>query len=115
MPAIEPLLVADGWVDLLDPDADGGKAFGRGGVRLELTYLYRDDDGEVYTPLLDGTRGRWSTDALGDEVAELDGVRCRLVSVASLLRMKGRERGEAYVAKDRADADVLQQLRGGAV
>jgi hypothetical protein len=58
MPRIEPVLSAAGWIDLLDPDVDGGKAYGRGGVRLELTYLYRDPGGEIYTPLLDGTRGR---------------------------------------------------------
>jgi hypothetical protein len=106
MPLIEEILVAGGWVDLRDPDVDGGKAFGRGDVRLELTYLYRDADGEIYTPLQDGTRGRWTGEALGDEVGELDGVRCRLVSLASLIWMKERARNDT----DRADYEVLRAL-----
>jgi hypothetical protein len=110
---IEALLNQEGWLDLNDPDVDGGRAFGRNGVRLELTYLRRDPDGEVYTPLLDGTRGRWTSEALGDDVAELAGVRCRVVSLVSLVRMKERDRGDAYEAKDRADAALLAELRGG--
>jgi hypothetical protein len=31
---IEALLTHEGWMDLIDPDVDGGKAFGRNGVRL---------------------------------------------------------------------------------
>jgi hypothetical protein len=88
MPRIDEVLAAGGWKDLRDPDADGGKAFGRHGVRLELTYLYRDPDGAIYTPLRDGTRGRWTDQALAGEVGELDGVRCRVVSLASMIWMK---------------------------
>lgn len=109
---IELLLAADGWVDLLDPDLDGGKAFGRDEVRLELTYLYRDSDGEIYTPLLDGTRGRWTIEALGDDVCRLDGVGARVVSLVPLTRMKGRGRSDpADAAKDRMDHEVLGALR----
>jgi hypothetical protein len=107
MPRIEEALAAGGWVDLLDPDVDGGKAFGRGDVRLELTYLYRDPGGEVYTPLLDGTRGRWTDQALADEVGERDGVRCRVVSLASTIWMKERARNEI----DRADCEALRALQ----
>jgi len=112
MPRIEPLLDACGWADLLDPDADGGKAFGRDGVRLELTYLYRDDDGEIYTPLLDGSRGRWTSETLADDVRELDGVRTRVVALAPLTRMKGRGRGDdpEDAVKDQADYDALRSL-----
>ena len=112
MPRIDELLAAGGWMDLHDPDVDGGKAFGRGDVRLELTYLYRDADGEIYTPLLDGTRGRWTDQALADEVGELDGVRCRVVSLASMLWMKepGRRDDLEEAAKDGADYEVLRAL-----
>jgi len=112
IPRIDELLAAEGWLDLRDPDVDGGKAFGRDGVRLELTYLYRDADGEVYTPLLDGTRGRWTDQSLGDEIAELDGVRCRVVSLASMIWMKepGRRSDPEDAAKDSADYNVLRAL-----
>jgi hypothetical protein len=106
MPRIESVLTAAGWVDVHDPDVDGGKAFDRGNVRLELTYLYRDLGGEIYTPLLDGTRGRWTDQALADEIGELDGVRCRVVSLAAMIWMKERARNES----DRADYDVLRAL-----
>jgi hypothetical protein len=112
MPRIEEVLAAEGWFDLRDPDVDGGKAFGRNGVRLELTYLCREVDGEVYTPLLDGTRGRWTDQSLGDEIGELDGVRCRVVSLASMIWMKepGRRSESEEAAKDRADYEVLTAL-----
>ncbi len=113
MPRIGEVLAAGGWIDLHDPDVDGGKAFGRGAVRLELTYLYRDADGETYTPLLDGTRGRWTDQALADEVGELDGVRCRVVSLASMLWMKepGRRNDPEEAEKDAADYEVLRGLQ----
>ena len=102
------------WLADMDPDIDGGKAFGREGVRLELTYLYRDDDGEICTPLLDGTHGRWTREALGEDVAALDGIRARVVALAPLTRMKARGRGDAPAdaAKDRADHDALRNLYG---
>ena len=114
MARIEEVLAAGGWADLLGPDIDGGKAFGREGVRLELTYLYRDDDGEISTPLLDGTHGRWTREALGEDVAALDGIRARVVALAPLTRMKARGRGDAPAdaAKDRADHDALRNLYG---
>lgn len=112
MPRIDLVLTAEGWVDLRDPDVDGGKAFGRGGVRLELTYLYRGAEGEIYTPLLDGTRGRWTDQALAEEIGELDGLRCRVVSLAAMSWMKepGRRLNPEEAAKDDADSVVLRAL-----
>jgi hypothetical protein len=110
MPRIQAALIGSGWADLQDPDVDGGKAFGRDGVRLELTYLYRDVDGEIYTPLLDGTRGRWSPETLGDDVVVLSGVRARVAARAGLMRMKARDRGAEYQAKDAADYELLRAL-----
>jgi len=108
---ISALLEEEGWHDLHDPDVDGGIAFGRGGVRLELTYLYEDADGEIYTPLLDGTRGRWTSESLGGDIRMLDGVSARLVSLGPLTRMKGRGRGDPEdAAKDRADFELLSSL-----
>jgi aminoglycoside-2''-adenylyltransferase len=111
MPRISRLLGVEGWRDLEDPDTDGGIAFGRGEVRLELTYLYKDEDGEIYTPLLDGTRGRWTSDSLGGEVKTLEGVTARVVSLGPLTRMKERGRKDpADAAKDRADFELLNGL-----
>jgi Aminoglycoside-2''-adenylyltransferase len=111
MARITPLLEAEGWRDLQDPDTDGGVAFGRGDVRLELTYLYQDDDGEIYTPLLDGTRGRWTTDSLGGDVKTLEEVTARVVSLGPLTRMKERGREDPEdAAKDRADFERLSGL-----
>lgn len=110
MPRIAPLLEVDGWRDLEDPDTDGGIAFGRGGVRLELTYLYKSD-GEIYTPLRDGSRGRWPAEALGADDRTLDGVRCRVLSLGSLTWMKSHGRDDpADAAKDAADAALLRAV-----
>lgn len=110
MPRIGVVLAAGGWIDLRDPDEDGGKAFGRDDVRLELTFLCRDGDGEIYTPLLDGTRGRWTEESLADDVRELDGVRARVIAFAPLSRMKQRGRGDdpADAAKDLMDYELLR-------
>jgi hypothetical protein len=111
MPRIAPLLEADGWHDLEDPDTDGGIAFGRDGVRLELTYLHRGDDGEIYTPLRDGSRGKWPREALGMDLRTLEGVSSRVLSLGSLTWMKSHGRDDAGdAAKDEADAEVLRCL-----
>ena len=94
MPVITRLLEADGWLDLQDPEVHGGIAFGRDGVRLELTYL------ECYP--MDGE---------GAEVRELNGVRSRVVALGVLTRMKDGARDDPIdVAKDRADHRLLRDL-----
>ena len=55
---IAELLEANGWRHAPEEDEDGGTGYQRNGVRLELTFLVRDDDGEVYIPLRSG-RARW--------------------------------------------------------
>jgi hypothetical protein len=44
---IAELLAADGWKHAPEEDEDGGTGYERGGVRLELTFLVRDDEGHV--------------------------------------------------------------------
>ena len=106
MPRIAELLESDGWRHAPDDDEDGGTGYERDGVRLEFTYLARDGDG-VFTPLREG-RGRWSPDALGSDVRELDGVRARLVALAALRRGKSSPRDDPEdAAKDRADFERL--------
>ncbi len=76
LPRIGTLLEADGWHHAPDADEDGGTGYEQGAVRLELTYLVRGDDGAIFTPMRHG--GRWSEEALADDVRELNGVSARL-------------------------------------
>jgi hypothetical protein len=109
VPRIAAHLESAGWHHAPNPDEDGGTGYERGPVRLEVTYLERDDDG-IYTPV-GGGRARWTDDTLGDDVREIDGVSARVVGLASLLRSKSNARDDPDDApKDRADAAVLRGL-----
>jgi hypothetical protein len=114
-PRIAAKLGDDGWSHQPSPDEDGGTAFVRDCVRLELTYLVRGEGAEVYTPLREG-RGRWPEDALGNDVRELSGVRMRVVSLTALTRSKASARDEPVeAAKDKADAQTLARLVTSAI
>jgi hypothetical protein len=70
----------------------------------------QSDGGEVQIPLCAGPVV-WSTEQLSSDLAELSGVRARILGLAALKRGKSRFRddpGEA--AKDRADFAILSQL-----
>ena len=55
--------------------------------------------------------GDWPSGSFGDTQAELDGVRARIVGLASLIEDKAGPRDDAAVhAKDRADVAVLTSL-----
>jgi hypothetical protein len=109
LPRIAALLESDGWRHAPDPEEDGGTGYERDGVRLELTYLARDNEG-VYTPLR-SAKPYWPDDALGADMGELDRVRCRVVSLAALQRTKARTRDDPEeAAKDRADSAALAEL-----
>ena len=110
---IAGLLQTDGWSHAPHADEDGGTGYERGAVRLELTYLARDEDGNVFTPLRDG-RIEWPAEALGMDVREFRGVQSRLVTLGLLTDWKASPRdapGDA--AKDRADLALLLRLRAG--
>ena len=82
----------------------------RGEVRLELTYLVRDGDGRIVTPLRD-RQAPWPDGAFGDDERELLGVRSRLIGLAALTRGKSSSRDDPEdAAKDRADFGVLSDL-----
>jgi len=109
---IAELLEAEGWHHAPNADEDGGTGYERDGVRLELTYLVRADDGSVFTPLRDG-RGSWSDEALGSDVIELSGTLSRVVALTSLTRSKSSPRTDPEdAAKDRADYRALRQIGG---
>ena len=79
-------------------------------MRLELTFLVRDDEGHICVPLRTGLV-RWSDDAFGTNVQELQGVRARVIELDALKRGKARFRDEPTdAAKDRADTAILSRL-----
>ena len=110
LPRIRELLAAHEWRHAPEPDEDGGTGYERHGVRVELTFLVRDADGEIFIPLRD-RRASWSADALGYDVRELLGVQVRVISLATLIHGKSAPRDEPEeAAKDRADYRVLSEL-----
>jgi hypothetical protein len=107
---VAELLAAEGWEHAPEEGEDGSTSYARGSLRLEVAFLARADDGEIHTPLRDG-RGEWPPDSFGDDVAELHGVRARLVGLRSLKADKGRRHDDpAVAAKDSADSAVLERL-----
>ena len=92
------------------PDDNGGTGYERGAVRLELTYLVRDDEGRIFTPLRD-RQAQWSERAFGNDDRELHGVRSRLIDLSTLTHGKSSSRDDPEdAAKDRADFSVLSSL-----
>ena len=101
------LLDAAAWEHRPEKGEDGYTCYQRGGVRLEVAFLARDEHGEVYTPLQAG-RGSWPADSFGDALAELGGVRLRLVNREALIADKSVHRPDGETAaKDRADVAHL--------
>lgn len=100
-------LAADGWRHTPEADEDGYTVYHRSEARLEVAFLARDDDGQVYTPLRDG-RGTWADGAFENDVAELHGVRARIISLGALKAEKGQVHEDPVAAaKDRADLATL--------
>ena len=101
------LLEADDWKHAPADDEDGGTGYEREGVRLELTYLVRNGNGDVYIPLNDGPVP-WDRRSFADDVRDLSGVRARVITLTSLREMKSWLRDDPEdAAKDRADLDAL--------
>ena len=90
--------------------ADG---YERAGVRLELTFLVRGDDGRVVTPLR-AFEAVWPDGAFGDAVGELEGVsaqpdRARGAHSWKSSAARGSRRGARAIGPD---FDVLSGLGG---
>lgn len=98
---------SDGWRHAPADDEDGGTGYERDGVRLELTYLVRDVDGDVFIPLREGP-APWDRRSFADDERTLSGVRSRVITLASLRGMKSWPRDDPMdAAKDRADLEAL--------
>src|SRR5512133_645430 len=101
------LLERQGWAHNPQVGEDGYTSYERGVVELEVAFLARDDQGIVYTPLRVG-RGEWPNETFGDDVAELMGVRARVIGLGALVADKSIIREDpATAAKDRADLLIL--------
>ncbi len=108
---VAELLASGGWKHAPHPEEDGGTGYERGAVRLELTFLLRGDDGAVLIPLRAG-RVPFSKEPFGDDVAELGGVRARVIPLDVLRSGKSHPRDDASdAAKDRADSETLSRVR----
>lgn len=114
LPRIIEVLRREDWSHAPEPEEDGGTGYERDGVRLELTYLVRDDDGSASIPLRSGLVP-WPIDSAAAQTAELNGVRAKVIGLEMLTRGKQRGRDDPEdAAKDAADASVLMQLLRGA-
>jgi hypothetical protein len=104
---IAVLLRGDDWSHAPEEGEDGYTGYERQAVRLELAFLAQLEDGRVCTPLKDGFAS-WPTDAFGDEVSELSGVRARVIGLRALREEKAVHHADpAVAAKDRADLQAL--------
>jgi hypothetical protein len=113
LPRIRTALAGDGWSHAPEEGEDGYTGYERGGVRLELAFLVRLEDGRVCTPTRSGYAS-WPADAFGDEVGEVGGVRARVIGLRALREDKASPKNDPRTtAKDRADLDVLEQGGGG--
>jgi hypothetical protein len=108
--ALGALLQEAGWRHEPEPGEDGGTGYARGGVRVELTFLARDDAGRILIPLRD-QNVLWSEEPLGNEVRELQGVCARVITLPLLRTGKASPRDDpGDAAKDRADSRALSRL-----
>lgn len=103
------LLSGQAWTHTPDANQDGYTCYERGGVRLEVASLARDENGAVFTPLQSG-RGDWPADTFGSDVLELLGVVAHVIRRQALIADKSVVRDDLSVtAKDRADLASLER------
>jgi hypothetical protein len=108
---IAALLVTDGWIHSPEQDEDGYTGYQLGNVRLELAFLARTEDGQIYTPLREGGQAAWPDRAFGAAVAELRGIHAAVISLQALRADKAEVRDDSIVAaKDRTDSLTLSRL-----
>ncbi len=80
-------------------------------ISLEVAFLVRAEDGRVYTPMVEGRAGSPHA-AFEDDVAQLLGVRARVMSLGALKADKAEIRYDSSVtAKDHADLSTLAGLQ----
>lgn len=108
--ALGSVLRDEGWRHEPERGEDGGTGYTRGGVRVELTFLVRDDAGRILVPLRE-QNVLWSEKPFGNEMRELRGVRARVITLPALRTGKASPRDDPDdAAKDRADFNALSRL-----
>jgi hypothetical protein len=107
---IGELLAADRWRHAPEQHEDGYTGYERGGLRLELAFLERSEDGHIYTPTRAG-RVAWPDGTFEGDVVQLLGVRARVITLRALKADKAETRDDPVVAaKDRADLASLSRF-----
>jgi hypothetical protein len=110
IPRISQQLEAEGWRHTPSDEDDGGTAFERSGVRLELTFLVRDPGARIVTPLRDAP-AVWPEETFANDARDLHGVRARVVALGTLASWKSSPRSDPDdAAKDAADSAVLARV-----
>jgi hypothetical protein len=108
---VSSALEGDGWTHTPEDGEDGYTAFERNGVHLEVAFLARDEQGEVFTPLRSGGRGEWPQGTFEKDVRELYGVRARIIALGALKTDKSAARSDpAIAAKDAADVATMSRI-----
>ena len=92
---IARLLEAEGWKHAPEPDEDGGTGYERDAVRLELTFLV-PGDGERFTSRCARVVCCGPDEPLGTELAELSGVRARVLDWLSSNAASPRSRDDHW-------------------
>jgi len=109
---VERLLGQEGWRRRPESGGDGYAEFGKDAMHLDLAFLAADENGVVYSPLVDG-RGTWHHNSFGEEVETITGVQAPVVGLSSLIADKSEERKDPITRrKDQADVAVLVALSG---
>jgi hypothetical protein len=107
---ITALLTKAGWTHVPSDEDNGGTGFERSGVRLELTFLVRRDDGLICI-LLDEGPVPWDQGGFGHDVRQLEAARARVMGLEQLTVGKSHAReDEEDALKDRADHEALSGL-----
>ena len=104
------LLGSQAWTHTPDANEDGYTCYERDGVRLEVAFLARDENGSIYTPLRSG-RGEWPPETFGSDIVELLGASVHVIRLSALIADKMVLRDDPSVtAKDQADLVSLDSL-----
>lgn len=109
---IKTALEDAGWQHAPVADEVVGTRYRRHSAEVEFTFVVTDDEGRTVVPLPAGPIV-WSTEPFGEERRRLGDVSTRTISLRLLREGKTVPReGAAEGAKDRADLEALNRIKG---